>query len=251
MSGYGALADYYDRLMTDDYDARARYLLSLFEQHGETPHTLLDLACGSGTLTALLAAQGIDTIGVDGSEDMLALAAEKAVSGMWLCQDMRELDLFDVVDGAVCTLDSFNHLSSTTDIAAVLKRLRLFIAPSGLLIFDVNTPYKHREVLSNNTFVFEDDGLLCVWQNAFRARDCTVDMVLDFFEETENGLYERTSDCVRERAYSLATWKHLLADAQFELLAVYDDMTKAPATDTAERWVFVARNNRPAEEFSA
>lgn len=251
MSGYGALADYYDRLMTVDYAARAQYLLNLFEKHGAVPRTLLDLACGSGTLTALFAEQGIDTIGVDGSQDMLAVAAEKLENGMWLCQDMRALDLFDVVDGAVCTLDSFNHLLTTADIAKVLARLRLFIAPGGLLIFDVNTPYKHREVLGDNTFVFEEDGLLCVWQNAFNARTCTVDMLLDFFEEAADGYYERTSDCVRERAYSLTTWKRLLADAQFELLAVYNDMSLSDATDTAERWVIVAKNTRPAEEFSA
>ncbi len=251
MSGYNALAEYYDRLMTVDYEARAAYLLALFEKHGTRLRSLLDLACGSGTLTAQLAAVGVDMIGVDSSEDMLAIAAEKRTDCLWLCQDMRELDLYDVVDGAVCTLDSLNHLSNTRDISRVLERLRLFIAPNGLFIFDVNTPYKHREVLGDNTFVFEDDGLMCVWQNAFRERDCVVDMVLDFFEENADGTYERTSDCVRERAYSLTTWKRLLADAQFELVAVYDDMTTSAPSDTAERWVLVAKNKRPAEEFSA
>ncbi len=251
MNGYQALAECYDRLMSVDYDERAAYILSLFQKHGATPSTLLDLACGSGSLTAALHASGIDMIGVDLSQDMLALAAEKCPDCMLLCQDMRELDLFDIVDGAVCTLDSFNHLLKTADIVQVLGRLRLFIAPDGLLIFDVNTPYKHRHVLADNTFVLEDEDVMCVWQNAFSSATCTVHMALDFFWECDDGRYERTSDTVRERAYSLATWKKLLEAAQFELVAVYDDMTFDDPDDTTERWVIVAKNTRPAEEYSA
>ncbi|MBQ3093757.1 MAG: class I SAM-dependent methyltransferase [Clostridia bacterium] len=251
MNEYRALAEYYDRLMAVDYPARAAYLLSLFEKHAGRPSTLLDLACGSGSLTAALTEHGIDVIGVDGSQDMLALAMEKCPQSLLLCQDMRELDLYDVVDGAVCTLDSLNHLLSTHDLAAVFDRLRLFVAPGGLFIFDVNTPYKHEHSLGDQTFVLEDEDVLCVWQNTYRPSDRTVDMVLDFFEEGPDGRYDRLSDEVRERAYSLATWKRLLADAQFELLAVYGDMTTDEPTATEDRWVLVARNGRPAEEFSA
>jgi len=251
MSGYHALADYYDRFMTTDYEERAEYLLSVFSAHGHTPSSLLDLACGSGSLTAALCERGIDMTGVDGSEDMLSAAREKCPDALLLCQDMRELDLYDVVDGAVCTLDSFNHLTSTKDIAATLDRLRLFIAPQGLLVFDVNTPFKQREVLADNVFVFEDDGAMCVWQNAFVERTCTVHMFLDFFEEDEDGRYTRTSDTVTERAYTMKTWKKLLEAAGFSLIAAYEDMTLSPAEDNNERWVLVAQNNRPAEEYSA
>lgn len=249
MNDYAALAAMYDRLMVTDYEQRADYLLSLFCLHGGDVHTLLDLACGSGSLTAALIARGLDVIGTDLSEDMLDLAREKCPDALLLCQDMRKLDLYDVVDGAVCTLDSFNHLSSTADIAAVLDRLRLFIAPDGLLVFDVNTPYKHRCVLGDNAFVLEEDGVLCAWQNTFDARTCTVTMDLDFFEETDDGTYARTSDTVRERAYTLPTWKKLLQAAGFDLIAVYDDLTSAAPCDTTERWVLVARNTRPAAEF--
>ncbi len=249
MNDYRALAECYDRLMTTDYDARASYLLSLFEKHGCSAHTLLDLACGSGSMMAALCERGIDVIGVDLSQDMLAIAAEKCPDCLLLCQDMRELDLYDVVDGAVCTLDSFNHLLRSADIAAVLERLRLFIAPNGLLVFDVNTPYKHRHVLGDNTFVLEDDEVMCVWQNAFHEKTCTVDMALDFFWLREDGLYDRTSDTVRERAYTLKTWQKLLTDAGFDIAAVYDDMTVDAPQDTSERLVIVARNTRPEEEY--
>ncbi len=251
MSGYHALADHYDRFMSTDYEARADYILYVYRKHDKAPASLLDLACGSGSMTAAFHRRGIDMIGVDSSEEMLALAAEKCPDSLLLCQDMRELDLYDVVDGAVCTLDSFNHLPDTKAIGDTLDRLRLFIAPNGLLVFDVNTPYKHQHILGDNTFVFEEDGVMCVWQNEFDKRGCTVRMMLDFFEETEDGLYERTSEYIKERAYELATWRRLLKEHGFCLLAAYDDMTETPATDTAERWLLVAQNDRPAEEYSA
>ena len=254
MSGYGALGGYYDRLMGADIDyaARAEFLLGLFSRFGSRPQTMLDLACGSGRLTRELTLQGVDMVGTDASAEMLS-AAREAVDGLTptvllLQQDMRELDLNDTVDGAVCTQDSFNHLLKTADIAAVLARLRLFIAPSGLLIFDVNTPYKHQELLGNHDFILEEDGLLCLWRNHLQERTCTVTMELDFLEEMPDGRYVRTGDVVRERAYTADTWQRLLAAAGFDLLAVLDENGETPAVDT-ERWVLVARNTRAADEY--
>ncbi len=254
MSGYGALGDYYDRLMGADIDyaARAEFLLGLFSRFGASPQTLLDLACGSGKLARELTLQGVDMVGTDASAEMLT-AAREAVEGLTpevllLQQDMRELDLNDIVDGAVCMQDSFNHLLKTVDVAATLARLRLFISPGGLLIFDVNTPYKHRELLGNHDFILEEDGLLCLWRNHLQERTCTVTMELDFLEEKPDGRYARTGDIVRERAYAADTWKRLLATAGFELLALLDENGASPAAD-AERWVIVARNTRAAEEY--
>lgn len=247
MGGYGVFAEFYDRLTTDvAYGSWADYLLSLFEKHGRgRPETLLDLACGSGSLSLELASRGVDVIGVDGSEDMLSLAMAKAARGdlelMFLEQDMRELDLFGAVSGAVCLLDSLNHITNTAGLAEVFRRLGLFIEPGGLLVFDANTPYKHREILGDNAFVFEEEDFLCVWRNRFIGRTCEVEMTLDFFVE-EGGLYERMTDVVRERAYSLSTWERLLKEADFELLAVYGERTEEPPTEDCQRWVLVAAN---------
>ncbi len=246
MNGYGDFAAFYDVLTADvDYAAWAEYLLAVFERYGGAHGQLLDLACGSGSLALELSARGVDVIGVDGSQDMLAIAREKAEEAdapvMFLCQDMRELDLYGTVDGAVCMLDSLSHVCETVDVAEILRRLGLFIAPDGLLVFDVNTPYKHREVLGNNAFVFEEDEFLCVWRNYFSEAKCEVSMRLDFFLE-ENGIYERYTDEVKERAYSMATWKKLLAESGFDLLAVYGEQNFEEPTADAERWVFVARN---------
>ncbi len=246
MSGYGDFAAFYDALTGDvDYAAWAEYLLALFNRHGGAHAELLDLACGSGSLSLELTARGVDVIGVDGSQEMLAIAREKAeeagLSVMYLCQDMRELDLYGTVDGAVCMLDSLSHICKTDELAEILRRLGLFIAPDGLLIFDVNTPYKHREVLGDNAFVFEEDEFMCVWRNRYHAARQEVSMQLDFFLE-EDGVYRRYTDAVRERAYALPTWKKLLTQAGFELLAVYGERSFESPAEDAERWVLVARN---------
>lgn len=250
MSGYGLFSSFYDRLMSDmDYEGRAAYLLSLFARFRpeKPPDTLLDLACGSGGLSLPLAARGIDVIGVDGSDEMLARAREKAdqagMSLLLLCQDMRELDLYGTVDGAVCVLDSLNHLCRTDDLAEVFRRLRLFIEPGGLFVFDVNTPYKHREILGDNAFVFEEEDFLCIWRNRLIEHTCEVDMQLDFFvaEDESGGLCRRFTDTVRERAYTERTLRRLLDGAGFDTLAVYGDMTTDALPADGERAVYVAR----------
>ncbi len=249
MSGYGEFGYVYDALMTDvDYAARAAYLLRLFDRHGTRPETILDIACGSGSLCAEFLKHGIDPVGIDSSETMLLCAREKLGPDVLLLeQDMCEMDLYGTVDGAVCTLDSLNHLCKTSQLLEVFRRVRWFIEPQGLFVFDVNTPYKHCEVLGDNTFVSETEDVMCVWRNHYLPRTGEVDIQLDFFVE-EDGMYTRYTEAVRERAYTEKTLRRLLSKAGFETVAVYADMTEhAPAQD-CERMVFVARSTRTAEQ---
>lgn len=250
MSGYHDFSEFYDRLTEDvDYAGYAAYLLSLFEKHGTRPHTVLDIACGSGSLCAELVRHGVDPIGIDGSETMLAKAAEKLPADtLLLCQDMRGMDLYGTVDGAVCVMDSLNHLCRTEDVAQVFRRARLFVEPHGLFIFDVNTPYKHRAVLGDRAFVTEENGVLCAWRNRYVPRTGEVEMLLDFFTEQADGRYERRWDTVRERAYSERTLRRLLQDTGWETVAVYADRTTEPPAQDCQRWVFVARSTRTVQE---
>lgn len=246
-NGYGSFAAFYDALTDDvDYAAWSTYLLAAITRHGGRADAVLDLACGSGSLSLELAARGCDVIGVDGSADMLAIAREKAAEAgediLFLCQDMRQLDLYGTVDTAVCMLDSLSHILHTDDLREIFRRLGLFIAPDGLLIFDVNTPYKHAHVLGDNAFVFEREEFLCAWRNRYLPATHEVEMALDFFLEEEDGTYTRYTDTVRERAYSLQTWKNLLAEAGFDLLGVYDERQFTAPAEDAQRWVLVARN---------
>ncbi len=247
MNGYGVFAAFYDALTGDvDYAAWADYLLALFARYGSHPHTVLDLACGSGSLSLELTQRGAEVIGVDGSPEMLATAREKAADAerdiLFLCQDMCCLDLYGTVDGAVCLLDSLSHVLETADLQEIFRRLGLFIAPDGLLIFDVNTPHKHEVTLGDNDFVLEEEEFLCTWRNRYLPSRREVAMELDFFLRREDGGYDRYTDRVRERAYSMQTWKNLLAQAGFDLLGVYGEQSIEPPAADADRWVFVARN---------
>ena len=247
MNGYGSFAAFYDALTEDvDYAAWADYLLAAFTRHGGCADTVLDLCCGSGSLSLELAQRGCDVIGVDGSADMLAVAREKAAEEerdiLFLCQDIRQLDLYGTVDGAVCMLDSLSHILHTEDLREIFRRLGLFIAPDGLLVFDVNTPYKHAHILGDNAFVYEQDEFVCTWRNRYLPATHEVEMNLDFFLEEEDGTYTRHTDTVRERAYSLQTWKNLLTEAGFDLLDVYDERQFTAPGEDAQRWVLVARN---------
>ena len=247
MNGYGAFAAFYDALTDDvDYAAWADYLLAAVTRHGGSAASVLDLACGSGSLSLELARRGCEVIGVDMSADMLAVAREKAAEEeqdiLFLCQDMRQLDLYGTVDTAVCMLDSLSHILHTEELREIFRRLGLFIAPDGLLLFDVNTPYKHAHVLGDNAFVFEREEFLCTWRNRYLPATHEVEMDLDFFLEEEDGTYSRFTDTVRERAYSLQTWKSLLSEAGFDLLGVYNERQFTTPGDDAQRWVLVAQN---------
>jgi len=252
MSGYAAFAAFYDALTEDvDYAAWADYLQAAVCRHGGSVDSVLDLACGSGSLSLELASRGCEVIGVDGSADMLAIAREKAqeegADVLFLCQDMRQLDLYGTVDTAVCMLDSLSHILSTADLREIFRRLGLFIRPDGLLVFDVNTPHKHEVTLGDNAFVYEKDEFMCVWRNRYIPATRETAMELDFFLEEEDGTYTRYTDTVRERAYALSTWESLLTEAGFDLQAVYGERTfEAPAAD-ADRWVLVARNRAVAQ----
>ncbi|MGN0473605.1 MAG: class I SAM-dependent DNA methyltransferase [Acutalibacteraceae bacterium] len=238
---YEAFAEYYDSLTQNvGYRERAEYIDRLIKAHKPDANLLVDLACGTGSMTVEFAAMGYDVIGVDMSEDMLSKAREKSDGGiLYLCQRMQELDMYGTVDAFVCTLDSLNHIESREELCRALSRVALFMEPDGVFVFDMNTPYKHEFVLGNNTFVYENDRVYCVWQNDYEG-DGRVNIALDFFEEQENGCYERYCEDFSEIAYSYDETCEMLGGAGLKILAAYDEMTLEPPNDKSERIVFVA-----------
>lgn len=248
MSGYNAFAYFYDRLTENiSYKDRAAYFDRLITLHGGKKNILLDLACGTGSLSEEMARLGYDVIGTDASEEMLSCAMDKKfISGLpiqYLCQDMTELDMFGTIDVTLCALDSLNHLKSLDDIRKTFDRVSLFCEPGGLFIFDMNTPYKHRNVLGNNTYVYDLDDVYCIWQNSFDigSPDCRVNITLDIFEKNEKGLYARYADELSEIAFDREIIEKAAADSGMILEAVYDyDSLKAPRTDS-EKLVFAAK----------
>lgn len=246
MAGYGDFAYYYDLLTENvDYESRCNYIHSLLAENGIGKGILLDLACGTGTVSMLLSAKGYDMIGVDASEEMLSVAQEKkAQSGadiIFLCQKMEELDLFGTINGAVCTLDSINHVTDESTVKEIFRRVSLFMEDKGIFIFDVNTPYKHREVLGNNTFVYDMDEVYCVWQNSTDEKLLTT-ISLDVFEkDEEDDVYYKYSEQFCERGYELSDIEQWVKDYKFDIIGIYEELTKDPVRENTQRAVFVLR----------
>ncbi len=249
MGSYNKFAFVYDCLMNDvDYKKRTSYLLNLFKKHGKAPTLLLDLACGTGNFSNEMASKGIEVIGVDMSEEMLSVArensADKGLDVLYLCQKAEELDLYGTVDGVICCLDSVNHITNIKNLEKAFKKVSLFLEEGCLFIFDVNSVYKHREILANNTFVIEQEDVYCVWQNEFNEKKLTTDISLDFFVKTEEeDIYERFSEDFSERAYTDEELCDLLGKCGFSVEAIYGDLTEDAPSNTVDRKIFVAKKN--------
>ena len=247
MSRYCSFAEYYDSLTSNvDYRKTAEYVSDILSENGINKGILLDLACGTGTMSLIMAQKGYDVIGVDNSPEMLGEAREKALEAgediLFLCQDMCSIDLYGTVDCTVCLLDSLNHLESKEELLEAFKRVSLFTVPGGLFVFDVNTEYKHKYVLGDNTFVYDNDDVYCVWQNEYDDESKTVEIFLDFFQE-ENGLYRRSSEYFAERAFSDSDIKNLLSEAGFTDIKAYGELRKTAPSDTEHRVFYVARKD--------
>ena len=221
MSSYGALAFWYDSLTGDiPYEGFADFYERVIKRRGAEVQTLLDLACGTGTLSCIMARRGYELISVDASPEMLAEAAEKvqelpdgAIAPMLLCQDMAELDLNDTVDMAVCCLDGFNYLPPE-ELPEVFHRLRLFVRPGGLLIFDINSPERLRS-LDGGTFVDESDDVLCLWRGEFDEEENCLCYYMDIFSR-EDRLWRRDEEEHVEYAHSVSDLRALLEKEGFE-----------------------------------
>ena len=246
MSSYESLAVRYDALTADiDHAAWADYLEKHFSRSPIPIHTVLDLACGTGTITCLLAERGYETIGVDLSAEMLAVAAEKArhtagVPPLFLQQPMEELDLYGTVDACVCCLDSVNYVTRPRDLGRAFQRVHLFLEPGGLFLFDVNTPEK-LEGLDGGMFIDETDDTYCVWRADYarRSRICTYGF--DLFFRQEDGLWRREEEVHQERAYTPEELTDLLSRAGFCHIRQYGDRKLRPPKAGEDRIFFTAR----------
>lgn len=243
---YKAFAKYYDGLTENiDYEQKADYIIGIFSRYGVTSGKVLDLACGTGTLTLALSCRGMDMMGVDGAEEMLVQARQKADCAgrdiLFIHQKMQSLDLPGKVDACVCTLDSLNHLKGESEIRCAFENISRYMRIGGLFVFDVNTVYKHREILGNNTFVYDTEDVYLVWQNTLRESDNSVLIELDFFEPMDNGLYRRSRDRFREYAYPEIDIRKMLSDYGFSTEGVFHETTFELPHDNSQRLTFAAR----------
>ena len=243
---YSSFAAFYDSLQSDVmYEQRAGYIAKLFKKYDRLPTQLLDVACGTGGFSLQFAKMGMSVTAADPSPEMLSVAQKKASATdldiMLVCQSARDTKLPYSVDGAVCCLDSINHIIDKRELKASFRAVAAAVKDGGLFIFDVNTPFKHRNILSGNTFVIENDDVYCVWQNSDCEKNGMVGICLDFFGKDADGKYIRTTEEFAERAYTDEEIRGMLEPAGLEVVAVLGDMSfKAPkACD--ERVIYVTK----------
>lgn len=245
MSRYDGLAGSYDAMMTDAvYVKRADWLERLFRKSAIPVKSVLDLACGTGTIACLLAERGYQVIATDASEEMLTQAMLKAAvleecAPVFLQQEMPKLRLLEPVDAAISTIDSLNYLTRERDIRETFKRVYRWLKPGGQFIFDVNTPYKLRR-MDCQMYMDETEDSFCVWRTFFSERTQICTYQVDLFQEREDGAWERTFEEHREKAWTMDQLTAFLADAGFEKIVVTGDLTMRAPKETEDRWLIRA-----------
>ena len=288
--GYRALAAAYDRLNADvDYQRWSAFIEVCFDKYlPARPQIVLDLACGTGRMTFPLADRGYDMIGIDGSAEMLSEAFDKSAertdrlfeeicarlgvdpdgefsdaameelagrpTPLFLQQDMRDFELYGTVDATVCCLDSLNYLCGDGDLLACLRCVHLYLAPGGLLVFDVNSPHKFAHTYGNNAYILEDEdehgrAVFCGWQNEYDPESRLCKFYLSLFAEDEDGRYVRADEEQTERCYDEAEIRAALDEAGFDLCGMFADFDFSPVMPDTERWYVVARTRKRGDWY--
>ncbi len=246
---YGLLAPFYDKINADvDYSAWCDFIEEIIKrEYKGRAELVLDLGCGTGRMTLELARRGYDMTGVDCSPEMLDFARDAAEKQglsdriLWLCQDMCEFELYGTVEVAVSCLDCINHITSRADLKRCFALTHNYLSPDGLFIFDINGKGKFETVYADNSYVMEDDGAFCVWENYYNEKSGLCYFYINLFNEAPDGRYERFYAEQRERMYTLRMLKRMLAESGFEFIGAYSSFDFAPADDKDERIYIAAR----------
>lgn len=267
MEAYSSFAQVYDLFMDNvPYEEWCEYICGLLKEYRVRDGLVLDLGCGTGKLTRLLAKAGYDMIGVDNSADMLEIAREaefcvdtetiKEEKGMeaenggepanrilYLLQDMREFELYGTVRAVVSICDSMNYITDETELLQVFRLVNNYLDPGGIFIFDLNTVYKYRDMLGETTISENREAGSFIWDNYYEEESGINEYDLTLFIREENGLYRKYEETHYQRAYELETVKRLLGEAGMEFVTAYDAFTREPVQADSERIYVIAREH--------
>ncbi len=248
MEAYGKFAQVYDLFMDNVYyEGWADCLEKHLKEEGIEDGLVLELGCGTGTMTGLLARRGYDMIGVDNSEEMLAEAMEKKVEDgldiLYLLQDMQEFELYGTVRAAVSVCDSLNYITEKEELLQVFRLVNNYLDPGGIFLFDMNTVHKYRDILGDDTIAENRDEGSFIWENSYDPDTGLNIYELAVFLPREDGLYEKCEELHCQRAYEQAEIEALIREAGMEIVGVYDAYTDKPASPDSERLLFIAREH--------
>lgn len=245
MNGYNGFSMVYDIFTKNvDYVKMSEFIADKCKEYGENVHSVLEIACGTGSLGFELEKHGFNVICSDISPDMLTVAVNKKYeiesNCMFICQDMQNIDIGAEADCIVCALDSLNHLDDFDSVEKTFKSVGNSLRDGGLFIFDVNTIYKHKNILGNNAYNFDYDEGFCAWQNEC-LENSKVRILLDIFMPQNNNLYKRISEDFIETAYPSEQIEKALEENGFQLLGKYDDYTENQPCETTQRIVYIVK----------
>ena len=248
MEAYTSFAQVYDTFMDNvPYEEWTEYIADILKEYGIDDGIVLELGCGTGSMTELLADRGYDMIGVDNSEDMLQMAMDKRTKSghsiLYLLQDMREFELYGTVRAVVSACDSVNYITDPEDLLEVFRLVNNYLDPRGIFIFDFNTEYKYREVLGEQVIAEDRDDCSFIWDNYYDNEEQINEYELTLFvKEAENEpLYRKYQETHYQRAYTLEHIQSLLKKAGLVFLSAYDAYTKDAPLSSSERICVVAQ----------
>lgn len=252
MDAYTGFACVYDGFMEDvPYEQWRDVIVDILKSASIQDGLLLDLGCGTGTLTRMLDEAGYDMIGVDGSEEMLMEAREKSEDEniLYLCQDMRAFELYGTVRAVVSTCDTMNYLLTPEDFVQTVRLVNNYLDPGGLFIFDLNTLYKFRELMGNTTIAENGEDASFIWENFFDEETGRNEYDLTLFIKRGDGLFERKNEVHEEQGYTLKAVQEMLEAGGMEYVRMFDADTGGEPTDVSEKVFFIARERGKMREF--
>lgn len=247
MEAYTGFAEVYDIFQDNvPYEEWCGYVTGLLKEYQVTDGLVLDLGCGTGSLTELMARSGYDMIGIDNSGEMLQIAMNKRnASGLdilYLLQDMRGFELYGTVRAVISICDSMNYMMEYEELVEVFRLVNNYLDPKGVFIFDLNTEYKYREMLADNTFAEDREESSFIWNNFYDEEDKVNEYDLTLFVK-EGELYRKFEETHYQRAYSLDEVRRAVSEAGMEFVAAYDACTRNPVRQDSERIYVIAREN--------
>lgn len=250
MEAYTSFASVYDTFMDNvPYEEWGGYIHSLLCRYGVKDGLVLDLGCGTGTMTEILAGYGYDMIGVDNSGDMLELAMEKRFASghdiLYLLQDMREFELYGTVRAVVSVCDSVNYITEPEELAEVFRLVNNYLDPGGIFLFDFNTEYKYREEMGDCTIAEDRGDCSFIWDNCYYEEEKINEYDLTLFiregSDDNGALYRKYRETHFQRGYTLEEIRELLSSAGLVFQAAYDMDTGEAAWGKSERICVIAR----------
>ncbi|CUX39034.1 class I SAM-dependent DNA methyltransferase [Clostridium sp. C105KSO13] len=250
-NAYGSFAAVYDTFMDNvPYEEWGTYLHGFLEEYNIEDGLVLDLGCGTGTMTEFMAALGYDMIGVDNSVDMLGIALEKREKSghdiLYLQQDMREFELYGTVRAIFSICDSLNYITQPKDLKQVFHWVHNYLDPDGVFIFDFNTEYKYREILGDTTIAEDREKCSFIWENYYYEEERINEYELSLFIKDEelspgNGnVYRKYHETHFQRGYTLDEIKQLVISAGMKFFAAYDAFTRDAPSEISERIYVIA-----------